>query len=120
MKVLIVEDDEFVQKAIHRLLSHAGHDVLTAAHGQEALEILDTVEVDVILSDAQMPVMDGATFYKSLTPKLQDRVGFLTASPEEVRDLNVPYITKPAGGEAIKSLIRTVAARNGVLKGDLS
>src|SRR5256884_3841193 len=60
--LLLVEDDEFVRLSLARALNRSGvFSVLPAENGQQALELLDGQQVDAILTDLQMPVMDGLT-----------------------------------------------------------
>src|SRR2546427_6677968 len=60
--LLLVEDDEFVRLSLARALNRTGvFAVLPAENGQQALELLDGQQVDAILTDLQMPVMDGLT-----------------------------------------------------------
>jgi CheY-like chemotaxis protein len=60
--LLLVDDDAFVRSALARALTRAGaFSVIPAQHGQHALEVLTTSRVDAMLTDLQMPVMDGLT-----------------------------------------------------------
>jgi len=60
--LLLVEDDEFVRLALTRALNRTGvFAVMPAEHGERALELLGEHQVDAILTDLQMPVMDGLT-----------------------------------------------------------
>ena len=60
--MLLVEDDEFVRLALTRALNRTGVFAVTPAeHGKRALEILEAQPMDAILTDLQMPVMDGLT-----------------------------------------------------------
>jgi CheY-like chemotaxis protein len=60
--LLLVDDDAFVRGALARALNRAGaFTVVVAEDGRQALDILDSERVDVILTDLQMPVMDGLT-----------------------------------------------------------
>ncbi len=60
--LLLVEDDAFVRPALTRALTRTGvFTVVPAEHGEQALQIFDEREVDAILTDLQMPVMDGLT-----------------------------------------------------------
>lgn len=59
MKLLIVDDHEINLKLLRAQLEAEGHDVLQAADGVEALEILATDAVDGVISDILMPRMDG-------------------------------------------------------------
>jgi CheY-like chemotaxis protein len=61
--LLLVEDDDFVRSALTRALNRTGvFTVAPAEHGARALELFDHQAVDAILTDLQMPVMDGLTF----------------------------------------------------------
>ncbi|WP_243438307.1 PAS domain-containing hybrid sensor histidine kinase/response regulator [Fundidesulfovibrio soli] len=60
-RVLIVEDEHNNRVTAARMLSSRGYTVLQAENGQQALQMLRTNPVDVILMDIQMPVMDGIT-----------------------------------------------------------
>ncbi len=59
-RVLLVDDDPLVRRALERVLRHSGLDVVTAGDGREALALLDGgLDVDVILSDVVMPNLNG-------------------------------------------------------------
>jgi CheY-like chemotaxis protein len=65
--LLLVEDDEFVRLALTRALNRTGvFAVVPAEDGQHALELLADHQVDAILTDLQMPVMDGLTLLGAL------------------------------------------------------
>jgi CheY-like chemotaxis protein len=57
--VLVVDDDELVRSTIRASLARAGHDVIEARDGQEAVDILARGPVDVVVSDIIMPEIDG-------------------------------------------------------------
>jgi PAS domain S-box-containing protein len=58
-RVLLAEDQEVNRKFAVRLLSNAGHEVVAAVNGREAVEKWKTERVDLILMDLQMPELDG-------------------------------------------------------------
>ena len=60
-RILIAEDEEALRAMCARALSTAGHDVKTACDGGDALEVLQREggRFDLLLTDIQMPVMDG-------------------------------------------------------------
>ena len=60
--VLVVEDDPDMRELERQALSFAGHDVLLAENGLEALRALETHRPAVIVLDVMMPGMDGLTF----------------------------------------------------------
>lgn len=58
-RLLVVDDDEGNRQMLERRLRRLGHDVLCAADGREALELLRRTPRDLVLLDIQMPVLDG-------------------------------------------------------------
>ena len=60
-RVLIADDEEPMRKLVARAIAMDGHDTVTAQDGAEALEILTREDgaFDLLLTDIQMPVMDG-------------------------------------------------------------
>jgi len=69
IRALIVDDSSVMRKIIERSLRQAGLDltsVIEAANGADALALLDTHTVDLILSDINMPVMDGLELVRNL------------------------------------------------------
>lgn len=64
--VLIVEDTPFFQQMTQNYLLGAGYEVYIANNGREALDLLSHSMVDVVISDVQMPVMDGYEFVKRM------------------------------------------------------
>jgi two-component system chemotaxis response regulator CheY len=84
IRALIVDDSSVMRKIVERSLRQAGLDlssVSQAGNGAEALGILDTNPVDLILSDINMPVMDGLEFVRQLQ------------TMEKLRDIPVVMIT---------------------------
>jgi two-component system probable response regulator PhcQ len=62
--VLIVDDDPNLLDSIRRTLKHEPYAVLTSQSGEEALHMLESMTVDVIISDNEMPGMSGTVFLK--------------------------------------------------------
>jgi len=69
IRALIVDDSSVMRKIVERSLRQAGLDlssVIEAGNGAEALGLLDSHQVDLILSDINMPVMDGLEFVRQI------------------------------------------------------
>jgi two-component system chemotaxis response regulator CheY len=67
--VLIVDDSPILRTAIKKVVKLAGIEedrIHEAGNGQEALEIIETVWIDLVLLDLNMPVMDGEEFAREL------------------------------------------------------
>jgi two-component system, chemotaxis family, sensor kinase CheA len=61
-RVLLVDDTPFFREVVGRYLAAAGLDVTSAIHGKDAIEKLSQGPFDLVVSDIEMPVMDGWTF----------------------------------------------------------
>ena len=57
--ILFVDDEQNILRAFKRLFIDSEHNVLLANSGKEALEMMEKVSVDLIISDMRMPFMDG-------------------------------------------------------------
>jgi CheY-like chemotaxis protein len=64
--ILVVEDELLIADLISIILFGAGHNVVMAGNGQEALVYIESERPDLILSDIMMPVMDGRELCKKL------------------------------------------------------
>src|SRR5918911_4570585 len=62
VRILVIDDDESIRDFVHTALADAGYDVLEAADGAAALDLIGTSQPDVILLDMLMPLMDGWEF----------------------------------------------------------
>ncbi len=115
--VLIVEDHDILREGLQILLETEGFRVLTAEHGLDALQKMEAVSPDLILSDISMPEMDGYAFYEAVRQR-SDWVTipfiFLTARGERddiftSKKLGVEdYLVKPVDP---KELVTTVRSR---------
>jgi two-component system chemotaxis response regulator CheY len=65
-KVLIVDDSASVRTIARIALKEAGYEVSEATNGQEALARLGAEKIHLVVSDVNMPVMDGITFLKEV------------------------------------------------------
>lgn len=100
-RILVVDDDEMNLMRTKMILSK-GYGVLLAESGKEALEVLESEKVDLILLDIAMPEMDGIETFKHIRNRqIKTPVIFLTASGYEDDVLSainmgaVNYLKKP-------------------------
>jgi two-component system, cell cycle response regulator CpdR len=75
-RVLIADDEESMRTLVARAIAMDGHEIVTAQDGAEALEILtrDNGAFDLLLTDIQMPVMDGIALALSAARDFPDVV----------------------------------------------
>jgi two-component system, chemotaxis family, chemotaxis protein CheY len=65
-RILVVDDSASVRNVARIALSGAGYDIVEAANGEEGLQKLSGDRIHLIVSDVNMPVMDGITFLKQI------------------------------------------------------
>jgi len=65
-KVMIVDDSVSMRQMVGYTLRQGGFDVIEAEHGQDALDKLQSTTVDLIITDLNMPVMDGITLIQNV------------------------------------------------------
>lgn len=65
-KILIVDDSSMVRLVVRKAANKEGYEVFEASNGQEGLEVLIKNHVDLILSDINMPVMDGLEMVRKI------------------------------------------------------
>jgi two-component system C4-dicarboxylate transport response regulator DctD len=97
--VLVVDDDADVRAVVRKVITKLGHQVWDVADGNEALRILETSPVDLIISDVYMAAMDGM--------ELLVRVQQL--------ELNVPVVVISGGGYKPREEVLKMAAACGAV-----
>jgi two-component system, chemotaxis family, chemotaxis protein CheY len=88
--ILVVDDDNAVRLLLRSMLERRGHSVVEAENGAEGLQYYRTAPADLVITDIQMPVMDGLQMIKALrddfpTAKIiaisGEKVGLAAAQP---------------------------------------
>ncbi|MGA3125281.1 MAG: response regulator [Candidatus Korobacteraceae bacterium] len=120
IRALIVDDSSVMRKIIERSLRQAGLDlcsVIEAGNGADALGLLDSHPVDLILSDINMPVMDGLELVRQLqtVEKLRNiPVVMITTEGSETNVVQAlsfgakGYIRKPFTPDQVKERVLPV------------
>ncbi len=115
--ILIVDDSLPMRSVIKRTLKAAGYgraELLEAANGQEAVELMKNAWIDLVITDYNMPTMDGLEFIKIIKKdEVSKEIPVVVVSTEgneskikEFMDNGAAgYITKPFSAEAIRDLI---------------
>lgn len=121
LRILVAEDNPANRRVVQVLLQPAGVDLTFAENGAEALEALETADFDLVLMDANMPVMDGVQAVAAIR-RLPDAraampVHMLTANAfdEDVRRYLAAgadgVLRKPVEVDALYRLLTSVAAQ---------
>ena len=112
--ILVVDDDPDLRQFLQLMLTSMGFEVTTAANGQEALDVLESHDPDLILLDMKMPVMDGWEFSRALeTRDARPPIVVLTAAPDPAaRAAEVHadgWLGKPFENEELEATVRKFA-----------
>lgn len=117
-RVLTVDDSKTMLQMLQFALKQGGFEVIQGENGQEGLDLLETNDIDVIITDINMPVMDGITFIKELRKKPKNKatpVLILTtessqSKKEEGRSAGATgWIVKPFDPGKLLEVIRKVS-----------
>ena len=112
--VLLVDDEESILNSLRRLLRGQPYDVVLATSGAQALEIMATRPIDLVMSDARMPGMDGATLlaevhrlYPATSRILLTGYADLTTIIKAINDGQIHrYISKPWNDEELQLVLQ--------------
>jgi DNA-binding NtrC family response regulator len=111
-RILVVDDEENTRIALTRILSREGYQVQAAANGLEALNSLRDCPAELIITDLNMPEMNGLTFLKELNRNYpSSNVIMITAFGEvesylEALNLGAfEYLNKPLRLEDLRKLM---------------
>jgi CheY-like chemotaxis protein len=100
-RILVIDDDSSIRDLIETILYFEGHDPVTAADGEQGLQLLDRHQVDLIILDMMMPKVNGWQFLKAYKrrPRANPPVILYTAAvlgAHDTHQLGVSaYLLKP-------------------------
>jgi DNA-binding response OmpR family regulator len=128
--ILLVDDEDSIQKLLAYPLEREGFRVLQARDGEDALRLFDSEHVDLVVLDLMLPKLDGLEVCKRLRAESQVPIIMLTARDDELDkvvglELGADdYITKPFSIREFRSRVRALlrrasAARQTGLDGDV-
>jgi signal transduction histidine kinase/CheY-like chemotaxis protein len=101
-RILVVDDEQVVQSLVRDALEDEGHAVLTAGNGEEALALLATESIDLLITDIRMPKMDGIELVERMR-ETQPAVGVvfitgyasLNSAKDAIKHGALDYVMKP-------------------------
>ncbi len=117
MKIMIVDDDSTTRKILGLYLRGKGYEAVFAENGLDAIEKLASNEVQLILSDLNMPYMDGIEFTRTLKtdPGLNHIPVLMVTTEDDEPEREKAYkagadvyLVKPVTAERINENIKTI------------
>lgn len=116
-RILVVDDEAAIRKVVRDALENAGHEVETAVDGEEAQALLAAGEFDLVITDLNMPRVDGLELVRRIRTDRSVPILVLTVRQEErekVRLLDAgadDYVTKPFGVAELLARTRALLRR---------
>jgi sensor histidine kinase YesM len=115
-KILVVDDDHVNVKVLHTMLS-SSYEVITAASGEKALDVINETPLDLIISDVMMPYMSGYELTRMIRKKftISELPVLLLTARSQPEDINAgflaganDYIVKPVDLLELKARVRAL------------
>ena len=119
MKILVVDDEALLVKGIRFNLQNDGYQIITGSNGLEAVELVKSEDVDLVVLDIMMPEMDGLTACSKIREFSDVPIILLTAKTDDMDKLigfdhgADDYLTKPFNILELKARIRALLRRYG-------
>jgi DNA-binding response OmpR family regulator len=123
-RILLVDDEQSLQKLLAYPLRQEGYEVVSAMNGQEALDSFRDQAFDLVVLDVMLPKVDGFEVCRQLRAKSSVPIIMLTAKDEEfdkVLGLELgadDYITKPFSVREFRSRVKAVLRRAELVRND--
>ena len=119
MHILVCDDEQLIRDLIKEYVENEGYKCDEASDGEEAIELVEEHDYDLIIMDIMMPGMDGMTAVKEIKQIKDIPVLMLSARKEEYDklqgfDLGIDdYVTKPFSPKELIARIKVILKRNG-------
>lgn len=123
MKVLIIDDERAIRRALKEILEYENCQVIEAENGKEGLDTIHSNAVDVIFCDIKMPIMDGMELLHQLKEEGSDVPiimisghGTLETAVQAIKIGAFDFIEKPLDLNRILVILRNVKDRNNLVQ----
>jgi two-component system KDP operon response regulator KdpE len=119
-KILVVDDEFQITRVLRQSLTAHRYDVRTAADGVSALDTFRDWHPDLVITDLQMPEMDGIEFCRAIRKESQLPIIVLSVRGEEGTKVSAldagadDYVTKPFGIDELLARVRAALRRSPV------
>ncbi|HEX2765293.1 MAG TPA: response regulator transcription factor [Candidatus Limnocylindria bacterium] len=117
LRILVIDDEPAMVGAVAALVGSAGHRVVAAYDGDEALRAYDAQQPDLVILDLAMPGLDGLAVCTEIRRRGSTPIIVLSGEGEEAAKVEAldagadDYVTKPFGKDELLARIRAVSRR---------
>ena len=117
-RVLVVDSSDDVRKMISETLDDAGYDVVEASNGVDALTAISGTPADMIISDLDIPGLDGLDLIQQIRSRKENRfVPIIMLTIEDTENLRIKgraagisgWLVKPFKPENVLSIVRLIS-----------
>lgn len=112
MKILVVDDDEHIRRLYKEEFEDEGYTVIAASNGEEALELFDKENPDIVTLDILLPDIDGIRLLRQMKEK-RPKIPIIMSTAYDYRDdfavwASEAYIVKSSDLEELKSMVKNL------------
>lgn len=120
MKILIVEDDSMTRKALEHRMKIDGYEIFSASDGKQAIEILMSSKVDIMLTDLHMPNFSGLDLIKFVRNEMKSFIPLIVVTRVGLEETVLmafelgadDYITKPFSPDELSLRVKKAIMRS--------
>lgn len=118
-RILVAEDDPHILRVISLWLTRQGHDVVEARNGLAALELVRAQRPDVLITDVNMPLMDGLQLVEQVVQDVRGPRGIVLLTnrwdhaemSDRFAEWNVQVLPKPFSPSKLSSLVKLLVEK---------
>jgi CheY-like chemotaxis protein len=115
MRVLLVDDEELVRMSTAAMLADLGYEVVEAGSGEDALELLEEITPDLLLTDHLMPGLSGVELAKAARERIPSLPTLIISGYAELEGLapELPRLTKPFRNSELAECLASLTRKRG-------